>query len=204
MRTHTCLLVSMGLLVATAYSVASASAALITVGGDTSFDYTSIQPAINNAGTGDVISVAAGYYVEGTSTYRGNGFPTGLNFAYKNNISIIGSGPSTVIDLNSPSYGIMLDASHGITMSNFAMWNGSYTAVTNFNGSSNNLIKDAIFGGTYSHIVKDYYNGVTLSNVTLDPDFTPQVESTPEPSTLAIWAGLGGIGLVVGWRRRRK
>ena len=26
----------------------------------------------------------------------------------------------------------------------------------------------------------------------------------PEPSTLAIWAGLGGIGLVVGWRRRRK
>ncbi len=184
-----------------AVTAGAVSASTITVGQDASYDFTSIQAAINSAGAGDVITVASGLYVEGSAVYRGNGLHTGLNFYNHSNISVIGSGAGTVIDLNGSWYGIMFDAVFGVTMSNFSMFNGGSTAVANFNGSGGNMIENAILGGTYRVGVQDYYNGVTLDNVSWQQNFTPPAQ-TPLPA--AVWLfGSGILGLIGLTRRKR-
>ncbi len=194
-------LLKLTVLLVFAVTAGAVSASTITVGQDASYDFTSIQAAINSASAGDVITVADGVYVEGSSTYRGNGNSTGLNFYNHGNISIVGSGTGTVIDLNGSVYGIMLDAVYGVTMSNFSMFNGGSTAVANLNGSGGNLIENAIFGGSFSYGVLDYYNGVTLSNVTWQQVYTPPI-ATPLPA--AAWLlGSGLLGLI-GFSRHKK
>ena len=176
-------------------------AGLITVGQDAGYDFTSVQAAIDSASTGDTITVAPGYYVEGTATYYGNGFSTGLAFQWKNDITVIGAGADrTVIDFNNSTYGVLFTNGNGNTISDLAMWKASYYAVCDFNGSVNNLIRNAIFGGTYTYGTADYYNGVTYENVTWDPDFVPSI---PEPSALALaLIGCAGVFLGVGRRKR--
>lgn len=180
----------------------TANAATITVNLDGSGDYVSIQTAIDAAGNGDTIEVAAGMYTEGTATYRNWGKErTGLNFFNKNNITLIGTGPSTVIDFDNSYYGLMFDASHGITVSNFTGWNADKYFTTSYNNPSNINITNVVFGGSSQYGFYDYYNAMTHADVSVDANFTSSVAAVPVPA--AVWLfGSAMMGLV-GIRRKK-
>jgi hypothetical protein len=103
--------------------------------------YPSIQSALNAAQSGDRVLIAAGTYIEGSASYHGNGFPAGLNIRQKSNLTIRGdAAATTVVDLNSNHFGLMLDACTNITVENLTIVNSrpqSWGAAHFFNGSTN-------------------------------------------------------------------
>lgn len=174
--------------------VVPCGAAVITVDDDGPALFHSIQEAIDNANPNDVIQVAEGYYVEGTSPYSGNDRLCGLLFEEKNHITLNGArADKTTIDCNNVHYGLMLDDSHSITISGFTLRNSNAALVCIFNSSGtsgSNLIEYCVLDfrdrpADYNRIKNYhdmYYNHVTFVG---PPDCNYFFSHTASPVAIA-------------------
>ena len=195
---RTCLCASLALLALPG----SASAEVLTVGPGGDYHFKSVQSAVNAAGSGDVIEVAAGYYLEGSRPYRGDGRSSGLNFELKSDIVLLGAGAEqTTLDLDRSWYGLLFDGSHRITVSGFTVLNARHSSISDIDGSSENVVEDCVFGGELfapSNGVQDPGDPVYLRNVVFDAS---SIDSVDMPRTRAGRASL--LRLRFGhWTRR--
>lgn len=136
--------------------------------------YSSIQSAIDASSAGDTVIVGAGVFVEGTSVYQGNGFPTGLNIRQKDNLILRGSGAGqTFVDLGSgfDGYGVMIDQSRNVHIEDLAVINdtANFGAFHFFNGSSTCTISRVLIDlPAYRFAVIDsFYPGLEIRNCTI-------------------------------------
>lgn len=159
-------------LVALTTASAVSQAVTITVGTGANYNFSSVQSAINAAQSGDTINVAAGTYIEGSKSYRGNGELTGLNFAQKQNITLVGAGANqTKIDFAQRFYGLMIDASNHLSISGITFFNSGATSLVNiFNNSTDVLFDHAVLDfrrpALYGNSISNYHPGITYDHVT--------------------------------------
>jgi len=118
-------------------------------------EYTDIQTALDAASSGDVVSVAAGYY----------NVPDGIEVK-KNNVILKGAGADrTILDGHGDAYSVVKLGAEGVTVTGFTLENGSnhgaYVSDSNWGTISDNVITEnndrgILLGSGTPHAVIDH------------------------------------------------
>ena len=121
----------------------------------------SLQDAINAAGEGDTILVAAGTYVAENEPYYGNGQSAGPNFYEKTGITVIGENPAnTIVDLNGNSYGFIFSRScSNIVIKGLTIKNGGYAIISSFNSSTGIEFSECVLVVEDENYLMESYEG---------------------------------------------
>jgi hypothetical protein len=118
-------------------------------------EYTDIQTALDSASSGDVVSVAAGYY----------NVPDGVEVK-RNNVTLKGAGAEqTFLDGVRKAYAVVKIDAQGVTVTGFTLQNGSshgaYVSGTNWGNIHHNVItgnidRGILLGSGTPHAIMDH------------------------------------------------
>ena len=161
----------------------------------------SLQDAINTAGEGDTILVAAGTYVAENEPYYGNGQSAGPNFYEKTGITVIGENPAnTIVDLNGNSYGFIFSRScSNIVIKGLTIKNGGYAIISSFNSSTGIEFSECVLVVEDENYLMESYEGTYFFNnctfIGPNGNNEPYVfyDANQINVTNSIFSGFGGI-----------
>lgn len=95
------------------------------------------------------------------------------------------------------------DTSYNVTDALLAAWNFDVSYEFKIDGSVFGKALDLSNPAAFMEVNLFHVSPNKIGKNKVYDDIGPPVEAVPEPGSLVIWSLLGGIGIVVGWRRRR-